>query len=344
MSEEFSNDPGTVLVKPGSACQIFIGDDLVITGRVDRYTMSIRPGAHDCEINGRGAGLDLVDCSADINNPASPVFRGSLSPSNALDLAQKLSQTFGITARSAVSDLGGPIGPIQIYLGETPYEVIERVARYAGYLVYEDELGTLVLDRVGTDKMASGFAQGVNVEAASASLSVDQRFSEYITVISTVAQLEGDGAVEANVTAKAVDTAMVNDLKLYRPRITVSTQTTPPKPGETLSYAQRMANWEMARRIGRSQAVQITCDSWRDSAGMLWQPNRLANVNLPALKIVNKEWIIATVTFRKDQSGTHADLVLMPPDAFSVQPSTLNLWDNEIGQVAAQAAQNLAPI
>jgi prophage tail gpP-like protein len=147
-----------------------------------------------------------------------------------------------------------------------------------------------------------------------------------------VASLETKN-VEADMTAKAVDTAMVNDLKLFRPRIIVSTQTRPKKPGETVGFAQLMANWEMARRIGRSQAVQITCDSWRDSAGKLWQPNRLANVHIPALKLVNQDWLISTVTFRNDQSGTHADLVLMPPLAFSVQPSTLHLWDAEIAHV-----------
>jgi prophage tail gpP-like protein len=56
--------------------------------------------------------------------------------------------------------------------------------------------------------------------------------------------------------------------------------------------------------------------------------------------LVNKDWLISTVTFRKDQSGTHADLVLMPPRAFEVQPSTLNPWDGEIGHVL----ENLAPL
>jgi prophage tail gpP-like protein len=343
MSEEFSNDPSKILINPGKGiCQVFLGEDLVITGYVDRYTAAIRPGAHDVEITGRGLGEDLVDCSADLTNPDSPIFNGQISAANALDLAQKLCKLPGISVRSAVADLGRPIRLFQIYPGETPYELIERVGRYAGYLVYEDESGAVVLDRVGTLKMASGFAQGVNIEAASCSLSVDQRFSDYHVIWGTVNQLsEGTGVILPNQRATATDEAMKNDLKRNRPRIIVSTQIDGTPDGGP-EFALRMAIWEKTRRFGRSQAVQITCDSWRDSAGKLWQPNYLAPVHIPALKLVNTEWIIATVVYRKDQSGTHADLTLMPPDAFSVQPSTLQLFDNEIGRAIAQS-QDPAP-
>ena len=95
-----------------------------------------------------------------------------------------------------------------------------------------------------------------------------------------------------------------------------------------------------ARRIGRSQAFRLTCDSWRDSAGKLWQPNKLAIINAPAHKLVNQKWIIGTVTFRKDQSGTHADLTLMPPDAFMVQPGVLNIAD---AQITAQPSASQDP-
>ena len=53
-------------------------------------------------------------------------------------------------------------------LGETPYQIIESMARYAGYLVYEDETGALVLDRVGTKPHASGFSLPGNIESISA--------------------------------------------------------------------------------------------------------------------------------------------------------------------------------
>ena len=62
------------------------------------------------------------------------------------------------------------------------------------YLVYEDERGQVVLDRGGTKKMASGFVQGVNVEAATASLSVQDRFTDITVMYSSIDQTsEGAG-------------------------------------------------------------------------------------------------------------------------------------------------------
>ena len=316
---------------PGEKCRVYIGTDLVVTGYVDRYGVSISTGAHQIVISGRGLCEDLTDCSADLLN--SPDVQGAtITAANALDLAQKLCKSFNITARCAVSDLGKPIGPFTVALGETSYEIIERVARFAGYLVYEDEKGALVLDRVGTNKMASGFAMPGNIEAASSTLSIDQRFSQYTVVWSTVNQYADVNPI-ANNRADVKDSTMPR----YRPRIIVSEQTDP-----DYDIAVARANWEWARRIGRSQAIGLTCDSWRDSDGTLWTPNCLASIDAPALKITNAEWIIGTVTFRKDQSGTHADLILMPPEAFQPEPAPLYLWDRELMH-ANQSSQDPAP-
>ncbi len=108
-------------------------------------------------------------------------------------------------------------------------------------------------------------------------------------------------------------------------------------------YGKARANWELARRIGRSQAINLTCDSWRDTAGALWQPNRLAPINAPALKITNAQWIIGTVTFRKDASGTHADLILMPPDAFTPEPTPLTLFNRQIMDALANSGAAKSP-
>ena len=107
--------------------------------------------------------------------------------------------------------------------------------------------------------------------------------------------------------------------------IRVSAQITP-----AYDIGKAMANWEWGRRLGRSQAASITCDLWRDTAGNLWQPNYLAPIEAPAADITGANWIIGSVTYRKDASGTHADLILMPPLAFEPQPNPLNLLDNEI--------------
>jgi hypothetical protein len=44
---------------------------------------------------------------------------------------------------------------------------------------------------------------------------------------------------------------------------------------------------------------------------------------LPGLKVPDVSWVIADVIFRRDASGTHADLVLMPKEAFVPEPFLL---------------------
>ena len=339
-SAEFLQGAALAGTRPGQPCLIYIGSDLVITGKIDRRSIPIDARNHQVTLSGRGITRNLVDCSADLlNDPG--IRGGQINGANALDVATKLCKAYGITARSAVSDLGIAIPSFQVPLGETPYQIIESVARYAGYLVYEDVFGRLVLDRIGTSQHASGFTLPGNVEAINGERSVDGRFSTYVVVYSGVDQTADLGGL-ANRRATILD----DTLGEYRLRIIVSEQIAPTPAGQQTidndAIAKQRANWEKARRIGRSQGASITCDSWRDSSGTLWTPNWLATIDAPAADISNATWIIGSLTFRKDMSGTHTDLILMPPDAFSPEPNPLNLFDAELTN-APQTSQAPAP-
>ena len=327
-SAEFLDGDALAGTSPGQACLIYIGGDLVITGWIDRRSIPIDAHNRQVILSGRGITRNLVDCSADL--VYDPALRGGMiNGVNTLGVAQTLCKPYGIKARSAAPDLGPPIPQFQVMLGETPYQIIESMARYAGYLVYEDETGALVLDRVGTKIHASGFSLPGNIEAINAERSVDQRYSDYLIVWYGVDQLADLGNL-TNRRASKKDT----QLGEYRLKIIVSEQTAPPPNATDQAIANdaiaaQRANWEFARRYGRSQAASITCDSWRDESGKLWTPNWLAPIEAPKADISGALWIIGSVTFRKDMSGTHADLILMPPEAFMPNPNPLNLFDAE---------------
>jgi prophage tail gpP-like protein len=208
--------------------------------------------------------------------------------------------------------------PVQFncILTETPYEIIERVARYAGVLAYENANGDLALADVGTGQHSSGFGQGVNVENAAVVFSMDERYSNYRpTLFST--NIFGDSGSGLQTFVDVKD----QGVSRFRQLIIVSEQ---PVPGGFL--AQQRAKWEAARRYGRSQAIRVTVDSWRDSSGTLWQPNFYAPVDLPALKIEASAgpFVIGEVNYLVDQDrGTVAELLLMPKQAFLPEPIIL---------------------
>ena len=309
---------------------ITIGGHVVLTGYLERIGSRLGEASHEVTLIGRGRCCDLVDTSALIKNQT------------------RQATTISTLARALVEPYAGPIKVLTpdgdgdnrvftgftINLGESPYELIERIARYEGLLVYEDADGNLVLSRVGRARHASGFEEGRNVQGAELLNTVDGRFSKYIPLLMSsdvVTGRDGPGAGGSG-TALGVgagDPVLDPEITRHRPHVIVSEQ------GDGVnSLAVQRARWEAARRAGRSHRLSVVADSWLDSAGQPWTPNRLATVKLPSLGLDHLLWIITDVHFRRDErGGTTAQVTLMPPEALTVQPTAL---DN-------MAARNLYP-
>ncbi len=60
-----------------------------------------------------------------------------------------------------------------------------------------------------------------------------------------------------------------------------------------LDLSQRCIDWEMNRRYGRSRQLNVTLDSWRDSAGRLWEPNTLISITLPVFGLHDEDWLLS---------------------------------------------------
>ena len=320
VTETYPGQGTAAVAKPGDACEVYLGADKVLTGYVDRYMPRLSPREHVVLLVGRSRCTDLVDCAARLE-------KASLNSTSIVNVANALVAPFGsatgagypsapIKVVALAGDGAGIFFTMNVNMGETPYEILETLARYEGMLVYDDTDGNLVLARVGTAAMASGLQEGVNLQSCHATFSQDERFSEYNALVMSVARWQEAGN-DGNRLATITDPEVLR----YRPRVIVSEQS---QNGEPL--AKLRAVWERNRRRGRSQAALITVDSWRDSAGRLWEPNMLVPVHVPACKIVNQQWIIAEVTYdRRIDSGTIAYLTVMPPEAFSPEPVELNL-------------------
>jgi prophage tail gpP-like protein len=321
MTELFPGELDKVVVEPGASCTVSIGGDLVITGYVDRFTPSFSDDQHSIQASGRSKCCDLIDCAAEWPG-------GQISGASVLGIAQKLASAYGITVASAVSDL--PVVPqFNLMLGESGFEIIERVSRYSAVLAYDLPDGSLYLSRVGTVSAASGFTEGVNVQSASVQFSADQRYSKYVVYrqsVDTLTDLGDTGNLQYT----------IPDPNVKRNRVLILIAESGDAGGEV---TRLRANWELARRAGRSRVVSVRVDSWRDAAGKLWEPNTLADVSLPSLKMVQNGMLISEVTYiRDDENGTVADLVLMSPDAFSPQPILLQPGFGDIPVMAPAEA------
>ena len=307
LTQRVGEDLSTVDVRPGTPCKLYIGDALVITGYVDRYTPSITETTHSIKITGRGKCQDLVDCSAIYEQGA---FINMTLPQIAAALAKKFD--IGLNWTSGLDEV---LPSAALMYGETPMQIIDRIAKYEKVLVYESENGDLNLLRTYLGKMGTGFKEGVNVQAASIEYSMDGRYSEYrgfYQPIDTFGDVPGHFA-----SMNASDPVKDPGVPRYRPRILIA------EHGDALQRVLRdRMLWECNRRIGRSSILRVTTDSWRDGNGRLWAPNFSVPLHLPRLHISSADWLIGEVTYLIDNTGgTRAELTIMPPGAYAVVPT-----------------------
>jgi prophage tail gpP-like protein len=312
MTERYPGELKPVVVGPGDSCQVKLGNDLVVTGYVDRfapsYSASGDAGQHNIQVSGRSKCADLVDCAAEWSS-------NQMSGVSALAIAQKLCKPYtGLTA-SAIGPVGAAIPQFNIMWGETAFEIIERVCRYRALLVYDGPDGNLILSGVGTKRAACGFKEGVNVQSASIVYSADQRYSQYV-----VRRLNTDNLAGTGTGGDILQTFADPQIKRHRRRYIIA------ENGDTAGadVALQRGAWEASRRAGRSYQVRLTTDSWRDSDGVLWTPNTLVPLELPSLHLAQADWLISEVSYKRDDGGgTTAELVIMPAQAFNIEPLLL---------------------
>lgn len=317
MTELYPGDVSSFVIQPGDACLVMLGADLVITGYVDRLELSFNSGQHAVRVVGRSKCADLVDCDAEWPG-------GQITGSSVLEIARKLALPYGVsnnggdalplTVSSDVTDADPPIQQFNLMLGEKAFGIIERLCRYAALLAYDDAAGNLFLTRVGSVSAASGFTQGKNVQSASMQYSMDQRYSEVLAFIQNLDTFS-DAGEDGNLIATVTDP----NVPRHRRKVLIA------ENGDSgFEVLKKRADWEVARRSGRSRRLQLVTDGWRDTAGKLYQPNTLVPVDFPALKLEPSTWLISEVTYKRDlTSGTTCELVIMPPTAFDVQPMLL---------------------
>ncbi len=135
-------------VNPGDPCVVNLGDDVVLTGYIDRWAPMISGSRREVRATGRSKCQDLVDCSAEWPNNV-------ISQSTALQIAQRLAHPYGITVSTDVIDLD-IVPQFTLNWGESSQEIIDRITRWAALLYYDQPDGNLYLTRVGTRKAASG--------------------------------------------------------------------------------------------------------------------------------------------------------------------------------------------
>jgi prophage tail gpP-like protein len=305
-------------IRTGDAAEIWVGSELRQTVWIEDVNPSYGPRSHLISVSGREITCDLVDCSSPLTtNVAGGKGKGSKSGKKSggtgswsnvklEKIAADLCLDFGIPVIDG-DDTGKPIAQVHLQLGETPFEIIEKLCRSRNVWPTTTPRGELQFLKASKVKLDGVLKRGLDIEEASARYSDRGRYSDYIGR----GQQRGSDTVSA--TAAAHVSAAVNDptIRRFRPLIV---QGEDQQNGETL--ADRVKN-EMAKRIGDSRSVEIKVAGWRMKDGTIWPVNRLLAIDDAWLGL-RDTYLIEQAVYEIGRDSHSTTLTLVPPQKLDI--------------------------
>lgn len=299
LTERWDGQAARWPIKPGEACKVVIGGDVVIDGYVDDVDISFDAGSHRVRVSGRDRTGYLVDCSA-VHKPDEWNLKLE-------QVAAILGRPFGISVKADV-DTGAAFSPFKLQQGESAFEAIDRMCRMRAVLPISDAKGGMLITRAGAARAASALVEGKNLLAATARYSWKDRYSEYLVKGQSPA---GEGVTEVSDAQAATVTSTARDAGVtrYRPLIVLAESATDG------ASSQDRAAWEAAVRAGRGTKVTATVQGWRQVDGALWPINSLAPVQSELLDLDDR-LLIVDVRYILDGQGSRTEIGLTRPDAY----------------------------
>ena len=313
------------LIKPGSACEVWIGSDKLITGWVDEVSPSHSGGDRKIEVKGRSRTADLIDCSA-VNRP------GQWSNQSLQRIADELARPYGVPVQ--VNGGGAVIPDHQLQQGESVIESLNRLCAMRGLVATDDAEGRLILHRPGDGPRGSQLlaAKGSgNVLKASAKFSQRDRFHSYVVKGQQAGFDIDDSRQIAQPTGRATDPG----IRANRTLIVMAES-----QADSARCTER-AQWEAANRAGRGVEITATVQGWRQQNGALWPVNGIVPYRDDILG-VSTDLLIAEASYTKSNSGTLTELRLAPPEAYRPQPAVPQnaALDGFAGMLRREIARN----
>lgn len=296
-------------VKSGADIQVKVGEDMVLTGRIDSIKRVLRKGVNTFQLSGRDLAAQLVDCSA-------PIFVRKMSTLR--EIITTIVRPLGITkVRLQTTAQSATREKINVEPGDTAWEVLRNAAEAEGLWPWFDPDGTLVVG--GPDYSTPPVAvltvnsDGSNVESLTMEENTADRFSE-ITVLGQTHATKAEGG-KHNLKGVAKDTGIT----WSRPKIVVDHET-----DTTLLCQERAAKLMGDSRL-KGFELQATVKGHRINApgepghGRLWQPGQRVRVISDVLGIDAVYFLMARKFLRSRGYGTTTELTLKEDGVWVVE-------------------------
>ncbi len=339
-------------VRPGDACEVYIGTDRVATGYIDATPIRYDGGSVSVGIRGRSKTADLVDCcpvqgtqdtsgagsggdkwarlgvqAITATGPAAPAARaitpnakggsgGQWRAAKLEQIAADMAAEYGVKVVAEV-DTGAALTH-QVQQGETVFESIDRMLRIRHCLATDNALGELVFVVAGSGgKAGTALVLGQNIRSADCPLDFSKVFSEYVCKgqKSISSQQTDEDEAGDNVDA-AVESSIGSSASATDARVNRRRVLVIRQSGQADegTVADRV-KFERASRAAKALETVYVVDGWRQEDGTLWVQNQEVRVT-DALIGFDQEMLIAEVTYLLDEEGQRTELKVGPLDGY----------------------------
>ncbi|MFZ6748511.1 phage baseplate assembly protein [Undibacterium sp. Ren11W] len=296
-------------VVAGAEIEMRVGNDCVLTGRIDSIKHIIRKSNHTYQLSGRDMAAQLVDCSA-------PIFVRKMATLQ--EIIASIVRPLGITKiRLQTTSTTSTREKINVEPGDTAWEILRNSAEAEGLWPWFDPDGTLVVG--GPDYSTPAVAvlicntDGSNVESISRTDNIAERFSE-ITVLGQTHATHGEGG-KHNFKGVAKDSGIF----WPRPKIVIDHET------DTQTLCQERATKLMGDSRLKGFEMQITVQGHRIVApgepgdGSLWAPGQRVRVVSDLIGVDAVYFIMARKFLRSRGTGTTTELTLKEDGVWVVE-------------------------
>lgn len=284
-------------IKEWQHIQVRIGNELVLTGRIDDIDTSVSKKARSLSLSGRDLAAVLVDCSA-------PVFSGLKM--DLKDIVANIIRPMGISKFKVVGNKNQLRERVSVDVGDTAWDVLANVAEANGLWPWFDPDGTLVVGgpdytSAPVDKlmMYSGSkSYANNVTSAKLKRSIRDRFSS-VTVLG-----QGVGTAESFGKNALKGTAIDNGFEGYRPKVVLDSEA-----DSNLICDSRARKILADGRLNGFDLV-VSVAGHRTADGTLWKPGQRVLVVIEEFGIDGLYFLMGRRFFGGRDEGQLTDLTL----------------------------------
>jgi prophage tail gpP-like protein len=307
----------TLGIAEEAECQLEMAGQRVITGYVDKRSLSIDGTSRSITVSGRDKAGMLVDCSA---NPGTWLFRKT----DLKATVEKICKPLGI-AVTVAPDLPLKLPPrekLGITPGDTAWSAIEKITKMLGCLAISDGQGGILLIRTGTILASTALVQGQNILKASAEYDASIKYFAYQVLSANASTMpKKDDREAAKSAAKTIAIARRAKGEAFDDNVTRTQRILiiNPDDGANKKYAEARAQWEANVRAAKSDKVTVTVVGWTMDDGTLWPINVLVPVTCPKIGI-SGQMLITQAKYTMDEGGRKTELSLKRPDSFTPAP------------------------